>query len=70
MSDKQGSIDHKKLWLEVGVDIASRIWNGWEALTADELRALGKEQWTNPVPGHNDLIRPMEAKYPELRRKP
>jgi hypothetical protein len=58
-------------WLDVGVDIAYKTWvNGLEFIDPDELRALGKEQWTNPIPGHNAQIRKLQEKYPELSRKP
>lgn len=63
------TLDHEQFWLDVGVDIASRHWHGWEQLTRDELRALGKEQWTNPIAGHNAELRKLEEKYPDLRRK-
>ncbi|GGM41923.1 hypothetical protein GCM10010489_11160 [Microbacterium saperdae] len=56
-------------WLDIGVDVASQLWSNWSALNESELRALGREQWTNPVAGHNTEIRRLEHRHPELRRK-
>lgn len=67
--ERDMSADHDG-WLDVGVDLASKRWTNWHILTTDELAALGVEQWTNPVPGHNGEIRRLEADHPELVRKP
>lgn len=61
--------EREEEWLDVGVDLASRIWVNWQLLSREELCALALEQWTNPIPGRNDLVRPIEGKNPALRRK-
>lgn len=62
------TIDHDG-WLDVGVDLASKRWENWHILGADELAALAVEQWTNPVPGQNNEIRRLEGEHPELVEK-
>lgn len=56
-------------WLNIGIDLASRTWENWEILGPPELRRLAREQWTDPLPGHNRLISQLEDVHAELRKR-
>lgn len=63
-----GKADEDEGWLDIGVDLASRLWVNWDVLSNSDFRALSEEQWANPIPGNNRQIRVLEADHPELRR--
>jgi len=61
-------IDDPDFHLEVGLDIASRTWIGWESLDEEQLREVGRSQLQDADYGRSARAT-IVARIPQLARK-